>query len=668
VSSGKLLIRFTWLVIVAGFLIVATHRDLGNWRFEPAGSPMVPGPRSTHLSGWDEFFASDAWRGSDRPPVVFIGIDGASWGFIDPLIKRGELPNLARLKEEGAYGTLRSLPCFVSPPSWVTMLTGYLPEKTGVYTFGKLDRHTRRFQSVDAEDVEVRSVWDVVSYSGGKVGVFNVPVTYPPHPVNGVMVAGMMTPSKASEIPRGRTYNGEGPLRQTDFDSYSPVLRTAIDDSLNVYFWSLIDTIDDGVKRYDEVILTVVSRSDTPATDARIRFYTFQVGEFSPWIQIRSQRGARSEDAWCRAAIVETPDGRYETRVSRAFYRIDGAFTYPDTIATMLDAAFDCYVPGAFVGAELVPDMTVDAASHASYFYGLDDWDLFLYVFTQSDNIHHLTGFSPGAVEVYKTIDRFIGRMMNEMPDDGRLVIASDHGFRRYTYGVDLNRFFESLGLLRWRDDGTVDVERSLVFHHLWHLYFNRELMTRHEFGKRGIEVPRSRDPVEFFATYLEQAARKIESDDGAVSVSIGLRRLRRGAVGEAPDMIVDAVSGNCVVDFLGFDHRRERTVRRLVGAERWWHARDGIFLVWGGGVREEYDAGSRDIQDIAPTLLYLLGLPLAADMDGDPMLDIFEKRWVAGTPVYVVDDYTEIPSASIVRRSERESLDKKLRSLGYLR
>ena len=105
-----------------------------------------------------------------------------------------------------------------------------------------------------------------------------------------------------------------------DFNSYSPVLKTAVDDSLNVYFWSLIDTIDDRVKRYDEVILTVVSRGVTPDDDTRIRFYTFKVGDFSPWILIRAARGGGGEDAWCKVAIVETPDGRYETRISPTFF------------------------------------------------------------------------------------------------------------------------------------------------------------------------------------------------------------------------------------------------------------------------------------------------------------------------------------------------------------
>jgi len=661
-------VRAAWLAILVAFLIVATHSELGNRRFAPVGSPMAPGPRTTQLTDLDGFLGSDEWRRSRRSPVVFIGIDGAAWEFIDPLIEDGELPNLARIMEEGAYGRLRSIPCYVSPPSWVTMLTGYLPEKSGVYTFGKFDREAREFHSVDAEDVGVQSVWDVVSYTGGKVGVFNVPMTYPMHPVNGVMVSGMMTPSAASETARGRPYAGKYPPFNRDLESYSPVLKTAVDDSLNVYFWSLVDTIDDRVKRYDEVILTVVSRIDSLTSETRTRFYTFEVGDFSPWIQIRSTRNGRNEDAWRKVAIVETPDGRYDTRISPTFFQIDAPFAYPETVAAQLHEEFECYVPSAFVGTELVPDMTVNAVSHASYFYSLDDWDLFLYVFTQSDNIHHLAGFSSTAVDVYKTIDRFIGKIIEEMPVDGRLVIASDHGFGEYTYGVDLNRFFESLGLLRWHDDGTVDFDQTLVFHNIWHLYFNEDLITRRELGERGIEVPGSLDPVEFFAAYLQEAARNIESAGGSATVSIDLLRVPKGALGEVPDMTVSGVSGDYVVDFLGFENRHDDVIHTLKGAERWWHTRDGVFLVWGEGVGEGFDAGTRNIQDIAPTVLYLLGLPIATDMDGDPMLDIFERRWLAQSHIYVVDDYDQIPKASIVRRSDRESLEKKLRSLGYLR
>jgi len=94
----------------------------------------------------DAFLASDAAR-SDRR-VVLIGIDGASLDYLEPLIGAGELPALARLLREGAYGRLRSIECHFTPPAWTTMLTGVLPHRHGVYSFGSWDGEARRFAKV----------------------------------------------------------------------------------------------------------------------------------------------------------------------------------------------------------------------------------------------------------------------------------------------------------------------------------------------------------------------------------------------------------------------------------------------------------------------------------------------------------------------------------------
>ena len=621
-----------------------------------------PVPKTTRVASLDGFLASGTSDGSDRGPVVFIGIDGAAWQFIDPLIAKGELPNLARLKREGAHGNLRSTPCYVSPPAWATMLTGYLPEKTGVYTYGTWDRDKREFISVNADDIEVPSVWDVASYAGRNVGVFNVPMTYPPRPINGAMVTGMMTPVDMGEPIEGYPCtHGERcrPRVKSNMKSFSPILRTAIHDSLNTYLWSLYDTVDDRLRNYDRVFLTVVS---VGAEDAP-RSYASDIDAFSPWVRVLAKKDGGAVDAWCKIAIVNTDDGKFSTRMSPKFYGIDVPYTYPDVLASSLKETFEYYAPSQFVGSEFVPSLAREAAAHAAHFYKSGEWDLYLYVFRESDNIHHLTGFSPAAVDVYKTIDRFIGDVMDDMDGKGTIVIASDHGFGRYTYGVDLNQLFAQSGLLRWRDEGEIDYENTLVFHNIWHLYLNRELIADGELERRGIDVPPSADPVDFFMTHLQDLSTGIQRPDGGGPIGIEFHRMPGERTGNTPDMGVMGTFDEYVVDFLGVDNPHPSTLRGLERSEQWWHIRDGILLVWGDGVRQGLDVGSNDIQDVAPTLLYLLDLPVAADMDGHIIENIFEHR----KDVFVVDDYSKVRRATVAEDVDREALDKKLRSLGYV-
>ena len=64
--------------------------------------------------------------------VLLIGLDGAEWDRIDPLIAQGELPNLARLKRDGVHGPLESFEPILSPIIWTSIATGKTPEKHGI--------------------------------------------------------------------------------------------------------------------------------------------------------------------------------------------------------------------------------------------------------------------------------------------------------------------------------------------------------------------------------------------------------------------------------------------------------------------------------------------------------------------------------------------------------
>ena len=96
-------------------------------------------------------------------------------------------------------------------------------------------------------------------------------------------------------------------------------------------------------------------------------------------------------------------------------------------------------------------------------------------------------------------------------------------------------------------------------------------------------------------------------------------------------------------------------------------HNRDGIFVVYGEDVKKGVETGPSDIQDITPTVLYRLGLPVAADMDGRVMTDVFAPA-PPTPPLYVVEQFEDIPWESVVTDVERDSLEKRLRNLGYIR
>ncbi|MBN2543169.1 alkaline phosphatase family protein [bacterium] len=123
--------------------------------------------------------------------TVVIGLDGAAWHLIDPWIENGELPNFKFLKDQGCWGDLDvSLPP-VTSPNWKCYSTGKNPGKFGVFWWEVVDKVQKKIISgPPATSYRSREFWDYLSDEGLKVGVINMPTTYPPHELNGFMISG----------------------------------------------------------------------------------------------------------------------------------------------------------------------------------------------------------------------------------------------------------------------------------------------------------------------------------------------------------------------------------------------------------------------------------------------------------------------------------------------
>lgn len=124
--------------------------------------------------------------------VLIIGLDGATFDVINPLIKEGRIPNLARLIERGASGQMLSTIPPISGPAWVSLATGMKPQRTAVYDFLNRRDNSYRLQGVTSADCAGRAIWDYLSIAGKRVGILNYPVCMPPYEVNGFMTAGFL--------------------------------------------------------------------------------------------------------------------------------------------------------------------------------------------------------------------------------------------------------------------------------------------------------------------------------------------------------------------------------------------------------------------------------------------------------------------------------------------
>lgn len=132
--------------------------------------------------------------------VVVIGLDGATLDLIEPWAAAGYLPHLAGLMARGTTARLRSTTPPLTGPAWSSFMTGVNPGQHGIYDFVGFRPNSYHLTPNTAAHRATPTLWHLLSQTGRRVSVINVPLTYPPENVNGVLISGLMTPTDADDF------------------------------------------------------------------------------------------------------------------------------------------------------------------------------------------------------------------------------------------------------------------------------------------------------------------------------------------------------------------------------------------------------------------------------------------------------------------------------------
>jgi predicted AlkP superfamily phosphohydrolase/phosphomutase len=132
--------------------------------------------------------------------LLIIGLDGATFSVLDPLMAEGRMPNLKRFIAGGVSGILNSTQPPITPAAWTTFMTGKGPGRHGILDFETYDATTHTLTFNSTYEIREKTLWQLLSEKGLRVGSINVPMTYPPKPVNGFMISGFETPSIESQF------------------------------------------------------------------------------------------------------------------------------------------------------------------------------------------------------------------------------------------------------------------------------------------------------------------------------------------------------------------------------------------------------------------------------------------------------------------------------------
>lgn len=131
--------------------------------------------------------------------TLFIGLDGCTFTVLDHLTSDLPecgvvMPCLKRLMEGGARAKLRSTPNPLTPPAWVSIMTGRTPGHHGVFDFVRTEERSGEvyFTLSDSRDVRVETIWSIAGRQNRRIVSLNFPITAPPREVNGSLVPGFV--------------------------------------------------------------------------------------------------------------------------------------------------------------------------------------------------------------------------------------------------------------------------------------------------------------------------------------------------------------------------------------------------------------------------------------------------------------------------------------------
>lgn len=155
--------------------------------------------------------------------VCVIGLDCAAPELVFDQW-RDLLPNLRLLMERGLFGPLESTIPPITVPAWMCMVTGKDPGELGIYGFrNRLDHSYDRLAIAGSQLVREATLWDRLGERGMRTIALGVPLTYPPRPLQGLMVAGFPVPEAAEDT------------------TYPPQLKAEIDAVVGRYIPDIAD-------------------------------------------------------------------------------------------------------------------------------------------------------------------------------------------------------------------------------------------------------------------------------------------------------------------------------------------------------------------------------------------------------------------------------------------
>jgi predicted AlkP superfamily phosphohydrolase/phosphomutase len=553
--------------------------------------------------------------------VFVIGLDGATFDLLRPWAEQGHLPTVRRLMDQGAWGELRSTVPPMTAPAWTSFATGKNPGKHGLYDWIQRYRDSYDVAPLTAQHIAEPTLWSLLSRSSRRVCVLNVPMTFPPAPVNGLLISGLPAPSTQVMITYPDSLLEEIERAVGEYLLYPDPGQAYSDTGVDAFLQRLYQTTERRLQvlgylraREDWDFLMLVLNGTDTVQHAMWKY-------MSPVHPLHNPAKAPKFGN----AILD-----YFKYVDQALGEIVDSLE-PDTVLMIMsDHGFGPF--HKFI--------------HLNNWLRAQGWlKLKPTLVAKAKSGLFRCGFSP--MSVYHLLMRFgLGSLKRE--------VVRGNGQRL------LKTLFLSF------DD--VDWPRTVAYSlgNVGQIFIN----------VRGREPQGTVTPGSEYQAVREEiiarlkALRDPETDEPVVD-----QIFRREEIysGDALDRAADILFLPTRLEYFGFgeyefgSHKIIESMRQGISAT---HRMNGVLMLYGQPIRSGARITGASLYDLAPTLLHLMGEPVPTDMDGQVLTDVLQSALAdPGSIRFIEPDDSGPTSLEETNLSDEDeaTIVERLRSLGYV-
>ena len=588
--------------------------------------------------------------------TICIGLDGATFDLIQPFIAQGRLPTFKKLMDSGAWSELRSTVPPVTASAWSSFMTGKNPAAHGLFDFMQRRENSYDLAPVSALDRDGKAVWDLMGDAGKKVIVMNVPVTWPPQPINGLLVTGMLTPRNAEDYTYPKELADELRLEIGDYIVYSDEVYS---------------------KGRGEIFLNALKYS----ADQRVKAAEYLLQKY-PWdffMLVFPETDTVSHGLW--SAFDPTHHEHDPAQAAKFHDGILGIYQHiDDLLARLLDSVTaSIFAPLSVNSAKQSPTRDLETpalhqtqcgasvASSQKPLLAMTDVTIllmsdhghgpvrnFLYVNNYLAQRGYLK-FKPNIASQFKHVafqlgltPRFVYSIVLTF-GLGKLRRTLDK--RRGGRGL-LKRFFLSFSDVDWSRT------RAYSIGYIGEVHINLKGREPQGIVEPGEQYERVRDDV-------INSLRELELPDGTPLVEHIWKKeeIYHGAhLANAPDILFLPRNLETIA-FGDFEFGSNKVIEKSFGVSS-SHRMNGLFIASGAGIKNAGEFRCAQLIDLAPTILHLMGLPVPTDMDGRVLTEALAD---ARTVEYGGTSEASATTTEGYSEEEEKEVIERLADLGYI-